>query len=55
MVKKEEVVVVEEEDCCTDIAKIVRRRKRRGKGELPKNWSTNSYIPSTSTYLCPLF
>jgi hypothetical protein len=35
--------------------KVMRRRKRRGKGRLPKNYSTNSYIHSISTYLSPLF
>ena len=55
MVEEEEVVVIEEGDCCTVIARIVMRRKRRGKGGLPKNYSTNSYIRSTSTYLSPLF
>jgi hypothetical protein len=32
VVVEEEVVMVKEGDCCTVIARIVNRRKRRGKG-----------------------
>jgi hypothetical protein len=52
--EEKEVVVVEEGDCCTVIERMV-RRKEEGKRGLPQNYTTNSYIPSTSTYLSPLF
>ena len=52
---EEDVVMVEEREHCTVIARMVRRRKRRGKRGLPTNYGTSSYTPSTSTYLSPLF